>query len=368
MRLRTRRAGREDDDAVAALYRTFRRRPLEAAALRWAFEDSPGGRGDQWVVEAEHGDGTWVVVGHHGLVPIRCRWNGGDIVVGKTAKTLVLPEYRPHLLYLRFERDCLKEVASKYHATYSFGVGAARMRQALGYAGRDVMLVFERALLPPGLAWRALARATPGAQRRLRAWTDQGLRALAAAVTPAAVLQLEELPADAARSAVFFDDLGNQAERPGIMTPGRSPGDLAWRFWNNPAQDYVALTHTSPGGAKSCCIVNTSNPWRLAIEDVVLPEPRPDVLVPLLSSVFAWAARRGALMMSLMTTSTGQPPELLDCLGRLMRPALRAQLARYRLPGAAEPPWDMPRRIGPPGAAVGLDPAPWQVTSFLKPL
>ena len=368
IRLRTRRAGRDDDENVAGVYRTFRKRPLAPATVRWAFEDSPGGRGDQWVVEADRGDGAFSVVGHHGLIPIRCRWNGEDVVIGKTAKTIVLPEYRPHILYLRFERECLQQIASRYHATYSFGVGAGRLRQALGYAGGDTVLDFERGLLPPGLAWRILARAPAGAQRRVRTWADRGIRAFAGIAGPSPSLPLEEIPSASAASASFFDDLGSQAERPGILSPSRTPEDLAWRFWNNPAREYVALAHTWSSGAKACCIVNTTNPWKLAIEDVVLPEPRPDLLAPLLTSVFAWGAGRGALMMSFMTTTTGQPPDLLDCLGRLMRPALRTQLAGYGLPGVAGPPWDMPRRIGPPGAAVGLDPAPWQVTAFLKPL
>jgi hypothetical protein len=307
-------------------------------------------------------------VGHHGLVPIRCRWNGEEVVVGKTSKTYVLPEFRPHLLYLRFERECLREAEPRYDATYSFGPGAARFRRPLGYSESDRMIVFERGLLPPGLAWRAVARAPAALQHGAGRLTRPGLRAVAGLAHRRAPLALEEIPAAAAPASAFFEDIGHRAAHHGTLSPSRAPADLAWRFWQNPLQPFVALAYTWPGGAKGCCIVNMTLPWRPAIDDLILTDPRPDLLTPLLESVFAWAARRGALMVSFMTSAAGQPPELLECLARMMRPALREQLDGYGLRAVAEPPIDIPRRVTPRGASSGLAGHPWRVTGLLRPL
>jgi hypothetical protein len=152
------------------------------------------------------------------------------------------------------------------------------------------------------------------------------------------------------------------------LSPSRAPADLAWRFWQNPLQPFVALAYTWPGGAKGCCIMNLTLPWRPAIDDLILTDPRPDLLAPLLESVFAWAARRGALMVSFMTSTAGQPPELLECLAQKMRPALREQLTGYGLRLVAEPPVDMPKRVTPRGASSGLAGRPWRVTWLLRPL
>jgi len=366
-RLRTRRARREDAAAIAESYRRVRKRPLAADRLSWAFEDAPAGPGHHWVVESERPDGAPLIVGHHGLAPLRCRWMGEDVVVGKTTKTLVLPEYRPHLLYLRFERDCLLEAEASYHATYSVGPGAARFRGPLGYGGGDRMVVFERALLPPGLLWRAAASAPPAAQSGADPWMRPALRALAA-VHARPSLALEEIAAADAPTSPFFDDLGRRAERPGVLSPSRTPADLAWRFWNNPLKCFVALAHTWAGGAKGCCIMNMTLPWRPAIDDLVLTDPRPDLLAALLESVFAWAARRGALAVSFATSTTGQPPELLECVGRLMGPALSEQLAAYGLRRLAGPVDEIPRRVTPRGRSAGLTGEPWQVSWFLRPL
>ncbi|MFO7693308.1 MAG: hypothetical protein R6V57_09515 [Vicinamibacterales bacterium] len=366
-RLRTRRARREDAEAIAESYRRVRKRPLAAERLAWAFEDAPAGPGHHWVVESEGPDGAPLIVGHHGLAPLRFRWMGEDVVVGKTTKTLVLPEFRPHLLYLRFERDCLLEAEASYDATYSVGPGAARFRGPLGYGGEDRMVVLERALLPPGLVWRAAAGAPSALQSGADPWVRPALRVLAAVHTRPS-LQLEEIPAAEAAASPFFDDLGRRAECPGVLSPSRTPADLAWRFWDNPLKGFIALAHTWAGGAKGCCIMNMALPWRPAIDDLVLTDPRPDLLEPLLDSVFRWAARRGALAVSFTTSTTGQPPELLECVGRLMRPALRGQLAACGLRKLAGPVDEMPRRVTPRGRSAGLTRESWQVSRFLRPL
>ena len=367
-RLRTRRARREDAEAIAASYRRAWARPLAAERIPWAFEDAPAGPGDHWVVEVEDAGGSPVVVGHHGLVPIRCRWMGEDVVVGKTSKTFVLPEFRPHLLYLRFERDCLSEAEPRFDATYSVGPGAARFRGPLGYGGGEQMVAFERAVLPPGLVWRAAARASAATQRGAGRWAGPALRTLAGSFRTRPPLELDEIPSAAGASAPFFEDIGHRAERPGVLSPSRAPAELAWRFWNNPLKDFVALAYTWPGGAKGCCIMNTMLPWRPAIDDLILTDPRPDLLEPLLESVFTWAARRGALMVSFATSTAGQPPELLECVARMMRPALRAELTGYGLRALATPADDMPRRVTPRGARRGLTQQSWQVSWYFRPL
>src|SRR5262249_49763784 len=126
--------------------------------MRWLWRESPAGPADSWLVEAENADGSWRIVGHHGLCPMRFTLGDEDLVCGKTTNTFVLPEFRSEFVYLRFEQHCLAEVCARYDVTYSNAPGVSRLRGALGYVVQDSWIQLEHGCAHFDLATRALTR------------------------------------------------------------------------------------------------------------------------------------------------------------------------------------------------------------------
>lgn len=361
--LRSRHFQPGDETELNALYnRMVGTRGLAPARslqlFRWLWYHAPGGPIASWVVESEQSDGSWKIVGHHALFPVRFTLGEEDLLCAKTANSFLLPEFRSKFLYLRFEKDCLAEADSRFDATYSCARGVTRIRKPLGYAGDARWIRMVRGLQSPSALSRlagVLANRYPGP-----AWGHMAhmLAAVSERDDRSLPLKLLELSSGEAMRSAFFSQFWREARMCAGMSPRRDPADLTWRFWQRPGTTYATLIHESCG---SCgyCIVNTSNPCSFFLEDIFVLPLRAGLLEALLAALFQWCARRGALLLTFCTASDGQPPEFMETFARYMRPH---PLQRFR------PPKEMPRRVSPHvKAKLGIAVPCWNATSLLAP-
>jgi hypothetical protein len=327
--------------------------------MRWLWYQAPGGPVDSWVIETENPDGSWRMIGHHGLCPVRFTLGDSDLLCAKTVNTFLLPEFRAKFLYLRFEQQCLEEVRSRYDATYTYGPGTVRLRKALGYEGADTWLCLEHGSRPLDFATRFFTRFVKKFPRT--PWTQIARAWAGASVLSARKPSFEwmEYSPAAAMQSSFFADFWQQARSEAGISPRRDVADLAWRFWMRPGAGFVTLVHEWIGGGRVYCVVETSNPFLYNLVDIFVTPARPDLLDAALDALFVWCARRGALTLGFKTTTQGQPPGLMEVFLRRMR---IHPLQRFR------PQWQFPRYLSPRGKVAMGTPIPrWNATEFLIP-
>jgi hypothetical protein len=359
---RTRRFQVDDEVELNRLYNTVTgsKCPRSLDRMRWMWYQAPGGPLESWVIEAKQEEGRWQMVGHHGLCPMRFTFGDQDLLCAKTTNTMLLPEFRSRFLYLRFEQECLREADVRFDATYSYAPGTSRLRKPLGYEGNSTWIQLMRGVQAPEPLSRLLGHFANRYPQLAGRSVDDALAAVSAPAGRKSSLELTEYSSAEAIQAPFFEDFWDEARGNAGMSPRRDAADLAWRFWKQPGFTHTTLVHTSEAGGRAYCIVNTSNPWALRLEDIFLIPRRPDLLDALLSALFQWSARRGALLISFSTTTDGQPAEFLDVFARRM---YLPPLGRFRRPG------ELPRRLSGRGRAkVGVTLPRWNTTSLLLPV
>jgi hypothetical protein len=365
-RLRSRRFEARDEAGVNDLFNrtVFRlwtgKAPRSLQLLRWLWYHAPGGPVDSWIVEAEHGDGSWRIAGHHALCPMRFTLGGEDLLCAKTANSILLPEYRSKFLYLRFEKECLDEAGDRFDATYSLAPGTTRLRKALGYQGAGTGVRMVRGLQ----ACDSLSRLFGHFANRYPRRTWGALARVMAAVSEpeqrSVRLKLQEYTPEEAMQSPFFSQFWQEARLSAGMSARRDLPDLAWRFWKRPDSTYATLIHEGECGSRGYCIVNTTNPCSFHLEDIFFFPPRTDALDAFLTSLFQWSARRGALLLLFSTTTDGQPSGFLDVFARRMRPH---PLQHFR------PPHELPRRFSSGvRAKFGAGISRWNATALLAPV
>lgn len=363
-RFRTRRFQPADESELNDRYIEITRakwpcfsRSLEI--MRWLWYEAPGGEMESWIIEAENPDGSWKIIGHHGLCPVRFTFGDRDLLCAKTMNTFLLPEFRSRFLYIRFEQQCLAEALSRYHAIYSQGAGTFRLRKPLGYAAEDAWISLEHGSRYLDFTTRIFTRFVkrfPHAP-----WTQIAGGWAGACLRTAGKPAFEwiEYTAEEAMQSAFFADFWEQARHEAGMSPRRDAADLAWRYWKRPGANFVTLVHSWAGGARAYCIVETSNPFIYSLFDIFATPMRPDLLDATLNSLFIWCARRGALTLVFNTTVRGQSPELMEVFSSRMR---MHPLTRFRQQ------LQFSYFLTPAGkAAVGTPPPHWNTTEFLIP-
>src|SRR6185369_8140138 len=336
---------------------TIRQKSLEL--MRWKWFHAPGGPMDSWLIENEEPDGSWKIVGHHGLCPTRFTFGDQDLLCAKTTNTMLLPEYRSKFLYLRFERECLQEADKRFDATYSCAAGTTRLRKALGYTGDSVWIHMVRGLQTPEMISRLLGLAVSRYPSASWDKIKRGVAAISSSANQKPSLSLAEYSSSEAPKSAFFMDFWNSARSSAGISPRRDVADLSWRFWQRPDFQYSTLTYTWADGARAYCVINITNPLVFYLEDIFVVPRRADLLEEFITAVFAWSAQRGSLLLRFSTTTDGQPVEFLDVFTQHMYlPPLR----RVR------PKMEFPRRISPRGRLKicngGL---PWNTTLLLRP-
>lgn len=327
--------------------------------MRWQWLHAPGGPVDSWIIENQEPDGSWRIVGHHGLCPTRFTFGDEDLLFAKTTNTMLLPEYRSRFLYLRFEQECLREADDRFDATYSCAPGTARMRSQLGYANGSYWIHMVRGLQSPEMISRFLGFAAGRCPSSLWNKIKQKILRLSSVADPQLGLRLEEHSSNEAPKSTFFADFWNSARNAAGVSPRRDVADLAWRFWRRPDSNYSTLTYTWDGGARAYGVVNIADPVIFHLEDIFIVPPRADLLEPFIAAVFRWCASQGALLLHFSTTTDGQPEEFLNVFSRHMYlPPLR----QFR------PQAEFPRRFSPQGKSkIGNTNLPWNATFLLRP-
>ena len=327
--------------------------------MRWSWYHAPGGPMQSWVVEAENPDGSWNIVGHHGLCPMRFTLGERDLLCAKTMNTFLLPEFRSRFLYVRFEQQCLEEALPRYDLIYSCGPGTFRLRKPLGYGAEDTWVCLEHGSHHLDLATRLFSRFVKKFPRApwlqvAHAWALASVR-----TAPEPPFEWIEYTPDEAMKSPFFAGFWHQARCEAAISPRRDLADLAWQYWQRPESNYVTLVHSWEGGARAYCIVETSNPFLYSLFDIFVTPMRPDLLDAALQSLFIWCARRGALTLCFNTTVGGQPPELMQVFLRRMRIHL---LTRFRQP------IQFSYRLSPElKASLGNSTPTWNATELLIP-
>jgi hypothetical protein len=321
-RFRIRRMEPADEAPFNDIYNRLvagRRSQRSIEVMRHIWHDGPGGPVRSWIAEAQTNSGEWKIVAHHGLCPIRYTMAAEEFIFAKTVNSFLLPEFSDKFLYLRFEQRCLAEVEGAFDATYTLTPKAARMRAALGYDTSILELDYERGLQPVEIASRILIRLAnryagsriPEAARQWGVFFSRG----------DSKIRLEEMNAAAALSSPFFDDFWPEARLSAGLAPRRDAADLAWRFWNMPWH-YTTLTYTWPDATRAYGVIHQGAPLHFALEDICISRPRPELLREFLEGIFAWSRRKGALMVSFMTTSDGHPAEMLKIYQNSMSKSL----------------------------------------------
>jgi hypothetical protein len=327
--------------------------------MRWKWYQAPGGPMDSWVIENEQPDGAWKIVGHHGLCPTRFTFGDQDLICAKTANTMLLPEFRSRFLYLRFEQECLKEADKRFDAMYSCAPGTVRLREPLGYVADSTWIDMVRGLQTPEVVSRILGFVATRYPDYAWSRIKRAVVTVSSLASYKSPLSLTEHSSVQAPKSTFFSDFWAEARMLVGMSPRRDVADLAWRFWQRPDFKYSTLTYTWEGGARAYCVINVTDPLLLNLEDIFIAPLRPDLLEVFLTTLFAWCAQQGALLLRFSTTTNGQPKEFLETLARHMYlPPLR----HFR------PQMEFPRRFSPQGKSkVGNAGLKWNATRLLRP-
>jgi len=327
--------------------------------MRWQWLHAPGGPMDSWVIENEETDGSWKIVGHHGLCPVRFTFADEDLLCAKTTNTMLAPEFRSRFLYLRFEQECLKQTDERFDATYSCAPGTARLRSQLGYVNGCHWVHLARGLQSPEMISRTLGLAA--SRYPCFSWREikRATLWLSSPVAFKSRLPLQEHGSIEASESRFFTDFWSSARRSAGMAPRRDVADLAWRFWQRPDSKYSTLTCSWEGGARGYCVINIADLLVFRLEDIFIVPSRVDLLEAFIGAVFEWCASQGALLLRFSTTTDGQPEELLNVFARHMHLPL---FRHFR------PPTEFPRRFSPRGKSkIGNTSLSWNATLVLRP-
>jgi len=358
---RTRRTSPADQPELNAVYNriTGRTRMGHIRCLedmRWIWHQAPGGPADSWIVEAES-NGGWKIVGHHALCPIRFTQGDQEWLCAKTINTFLLPEFRDQFLYLRFERDCLKEAEIRFDVTYSAAPCAARLRKTLGYESSVSWVRFDRGFQPLHLISRAAAAAAGRYSYTAQIRLSSFLASISAVPSKLPPIELAEYAPGDNKLPDFFADFWTEARATAGMAPRREVADMEWRFWKRPSFQGNILTYSWPGGGRAYCIIDTSDPMQYSLADFFITHPDPRLFGHLLEALFVWCARRGAFALKFLTTTNGLPLPLMEVVERKMRPfPLRSFM----------PHSELTRRLSPSAKTRWNGVLPdWNATEFL---
>jgi hypothetical protein len=359
--MRTRRFQPGDEPRVRDLltqikraYRAFKPKSLEL--MHWKWHLAPGGPMDSWVIESQQADRDWKIVGHHSLCPIRFTDGDQDLLCAKTVNSMLLPEFRSKFLYLRFEQECLREAENRFDATYSCAARVARLRKPLGYVAKTNWIQMVRGLQSPEKVSRLLGHLACRYPHYPWGRIKRSILAVSSVAKKKVPIQLTEYSSIEAPCSRFFADFWDSARTHAGISPRRDIADLSWVLWQRPHCQYSTLTYTWEGGARAYCAINVTDSHNFSLDDIFVAPARVDLLEEFLTSVFAWCAKQGALLLRFSTTRDGQPEGFLDVFARRMYlPPLR----RYR------PEIEFPRRLSREGR-IKID-SGWNVTNIVRP-
>lgn len=300
-----------DEEKINNLYFqvTGRRRSIDQ--FRWQWLDAPGGQGEIWLIEYENSNGDLLLVGHHGVMPLRFSAGNVNLMFGKTENTMVLPEYRKKILYTRFEQRFLKQYEPRFNATFStMGPSAAiRLREALGYTAENYWITYDwplRVGATLDLLAAKVGRNTASSGCKsftILANTISKIFHKIPKKTQCYPVPLVELTQDQALNSPFFDTFWDNARLGYSITPRRDKIDLNWRFWSNPYAGYVTLISDRSPYGDAYAILKQVDVNIYQLDDFICFPNTKNHKNAMLFSVCNWVCDSGGSILRFVTTS-----------------------------------------------------------------
>ncbi|MGB3500416.1 MAG: hypothetical protein WBA44_02255 [Mesorhizobium sp.] len=352
------RAFRSGDElAINGLYGDVTGRQRTLDQYRWQWLDGPSGAGDIWLIEAADENGAPKLIGHHGIMPVRFTRGETDLLFGKTENTLVRPEYRQKLLYVRYEKRFAEQYQGRYHALFSTtGPKAAiRLRSALGYSFPASWETFY-----VGTSWHSsLNLALHGAMR------VRGSRVKSTSPGNWAATHRTDklLESGEARNSPFFESFWSNARYNHSVAPRRDREDLDWRFWHNPYKPHLTFIHDVEGPDRGYAILSQHSdfPHAAFVEDIVSANPTSAAFGSLLDALTECCHRAGIEWLVFMTTDDGRGETNFASLLRRREMRVSALQKAWRPAEKRQ----MPRRVTDLGASEGISGEPWHVSMIV---
>lgn len=127
-----------DGDAplINQLYHRVTGRKRSEHQYQWQWRQAPAGPGFVYLIEyQEPCKREPVLIGHHGIMPLRFCNDNNNLIAGKTENTMVDPSYRQKIIYPRFESRFKNEYSGRCNVLFSTTgpESAIRQRLAQGY-------------------------------------------------------------------------------------------------------------------------------------------------------------------------------------------------------------------------------------------
>lgn len=198
-----------------------------------------------------------ILIGHHGIMPIRFSNGFDDWVAGKTENTMVDPAYRDKLIYPRFESRFKRLYSASCDVLFSTMGPKEAIRQRLAHGYKEVgewknLLLSHRRALSASII------------RRFR-----GNKSLNHCLLPLDFGAIESIP---------FDDFWQKCRAMYPLTTSRESRDIQWRFIDNPYQRYflsVLWNQESPQEIDGYAVIRLPQRKRsiAMIEDIIVREP-----------------------------------------------------------------------------------------------
>lgn len=253
----------KDGDALAInqLYFevTGRQRTIEQHAWQWL--QSPAGIGEMWLIEYENEEGQRKLIGHHGVMAELFTFFGKEIIVGKTENTMILPEFRENILYLRYEKEFLNNYKKRFGAIFStFGPkNAIKMRAALGYKNN---IKWENTYI----GYEPLVSLSLIFNRIKLFKINVDLDKISYFFYDGFDCQV----LDGEKNIFDFDSFWGKISKDYELTPARTKANLSWRFWTNPYHKYKTLKISHPENGVFIAIIYVNENGVICVDDIFL--------------------------------------------------------------------------------------------------
>lgn len=350
-----------DEIAINKLYENVTGRTRSAPLFKWQWCQSPAGMGEMWLIEYKG-----YIIGHHGIMPFYFSYGSEDLIVGKTENTMVHKDYRRKILYPRHEKKFLETYKNKFSALFSTTgpLAPLRQRKALGYKDRSQWINYVWSLNSAGIV--SLARKKISKKQGLF-WKSAnkalnfGEGLLSLCTFKKEVKYITILSDEEATQSDFFETFWKKARADYPFTPRRNKEDLAWRFWNNPYNDYMTFVYKN-SKSSGYAIIHTHDKKIYELDDIVVFPYTQDNFTALLTNTLHACKNMGGSLLRFSTTDDPASPNKFIQQMNLYN--LREKWP-FRSFYKESTPSKMLRYVTPKGENKSLCEKNWYITPFI---
>ena len=211
----------QNDDwlKINDLYKRVTGRQRTQSQYMWQWRRAPAGPGYIYLIEyRDDPKNEIILVGHHGIMPIRFSNGSDDWIAGKTENTMVDPAYRDQLIYPRFESRFKRSYSANCDVLFSTTGPKEAIRQRTAHGYKEVG------------EWKTLLLSSR------RALSTSSIHRFARSRSKKHCLMPLDL---AAIKSIPFDDFWQKCRCMYPLTTSRASKDIQWRFVDNPYHDYL---------------------------------------------------------------------------------------------------------------------------------